>query len=70
MFQDSDMKIVGEKPSSDVKKNIELYGDIVEYDKEKANGNIKKAKELGAVLATEFVSVCKKDELRKMIARA
>ena len=63
MFQDSDMKIVGEKPSSDVKKNIELYGDIVVYDKEKANGNIKKAKELGAVLATEFVSVCKKDEL-------
>ena len=63
MIQDSDMKIVGEKPSSDVKKNKELYGDITEYEKAKANGNIKKAKELGVLLAAEFVSVCKKDEL-------
>lgn len=63
MFQDSDMKIVGEKPSKDVKKNKELYGDITEYEKEKASGNIKKAKELGICIAKEFVSVCKKDEL-------
>lgn len=63
MCQDQDMKIVGEKPSSDVKRNKELYGDITEYEKEKLSGNIKKAKELGAILASEFVNVCKKDEL-------
>lgn len=63
MCQDHDMKIVGEKPSDDVKKNKELFGDVTEYEREKANGNIKKAKVLGAALAEEFVSVCKKDEL-------
>ena len=63
MFQDSDMKIVGEKPSDDVKRNKELFGDVVEYEREKSNGNIKKAKTLGSSLAAEFVSVCKKDEL-------
>ena len=63
MCQDHDMKIVGEKPSDDVKKNKELYGDLAEYEKEKANGNIAKTKQLGKELAAEFVSVCKKDEL-------
>lgn len=63
MCQDYDMKIVGEKPSSDVKKNKELYGDIAEYEREKANGNIGKSKKLGQILAKEFVSVCQKDEL-------
>ena len=47
MCQDYDMKIVGEKPSSDIKKNKELYGDIAEYEREKANGNIGKLKKLG-----------------------
>ena len=46
MFQDQDMKIVGEKPSDDVKKNKELYGDAAEYEREKAQGNIEKAKKL------------------------
>lgn len=63
MCQDNDMKIVGENPSDDIKKNKELFGDITEYEKEKSNGNIKRAKELGTVLAKEFVSVCRKDEL-------
>ena len=63
MCQDHDMKIVGEKPSDDVKKNKELYGDLAEYEKQKSNGNISKAKELGKILADDFVSVCKKDEL-------
>ena len=63
MCQDYDMKIVGEKPSSDIKKNKELYGDIAEYEREKANGNIGKSKKLGQILAKEFVSVCQKDEL-------
>ncbi|MBQ3562158.1 MAG: hypothetical protein IJD71_01700 [Clostridia bacterium] len=63
MFQDSDMKIVGEKPSNDVKRNKELYGDLAEYENEKAKGNIEKAKKLGKQLAEDFVSVCKKDEL-------
>jgi hypothetical protein len=63
MFQDQDMKIVGEKPSDDVKKNKELYGDAAEYEREKAQGNIEKAKKLGKELAEDFVSVCKKDEL-------
>jgi len=57
------MKIVGEKPSKDLKKNTELFGDVAEYDREKSNGNIKKAKALGAEIASEFISVCKKDEL-------
>ena len=30
------MKIAGERPSDDVKKNKELYGDLAEYEKEKA----------------------------------
>lgn len=63
MCQDHDMKIVGEKPSDDVKKNKELYGDLAEYEKQKSNGNISKAKEVGKELAADFVSVCKKDEL-------
>lgn len=57
------MKIVGEKPSDDVQRNRELYGDITDYKKEKSNGNLERAKGLGAVLASEFVSVCQKDEL-------
>ena len=58
MCQDHDMKIVGEKPSDDVKKNKELYGDLAEYEKQKSNGNISKAKELGKIHADDFVSVC------------
>ena len=61
MFDDYDMKIVGEAPNEKAEK--ELFSDNAEYQKEKQNGNIARAKELGNVLAKEFVSVCKKDEL-------
>ena len=61
MFDDYDMKIVGEAPNETAEQ--ELFSDNAEYQKEKQNGNIARAKELGNVLAKEFVSVCKKDEL-------
>lgn len=61
MFDDFDMKIVGEAPKE--KAQNDLFSDNAEYENEKKNGNISRAKELGAVLANEFVSVCKKDEL-------
>lgn len=57
------MKIVGDRPSDELFKKSELYGDIADYQKEKSNGNLERAKGLGAVLATEFVSVCRKDDL-------
>lgn len=63
MCQDQDMKIVGSKPSDDVKKNAELFSDVAEYEREKSNGNIARAKMLGEKLAAEFVEVFKKDEL-------
>lgn len=63
MFDDFDMKIVGETLKDETTTNKELFSDNTEYEKEKQNGNIAKAKELGAVLANEFVSVCKNDEL-------
>lgn len=63
MCQDHDMKIAGERPSDEISKNKELYGDITDYEREKANGNIGRAKGLGTVLASEFISVCQKDEL-------
>lgn len=62
MNQDNDMKIVGDRPSQDI-KNRELYGDASDYVREKANGNLQRAKNLGIDLADEFVAVCKKDDL-------
>ena len=57
MCQDQDMKIVGSKPSDDVKKNAELFSDVAEYEREKSNVNIARAKMLGEKLAAEFVEV-------------
>ena len=60
---DHDIKIFGGNPSKEPFSSNELYGDDADYKKEKENGNLEKAKELGRVLASEFVSVCRKDEL-------
>ena len=60
---DKDMKIVGDFPSKNIAKNPDLYGDGADYVREKASGNLDKAAKLGAELATQFVKVCKKDEL-------
>lgn len=61
MFDDYDMKIVGDPQKDGADKD--LFADNAEYEKEKKNGNIAKAKALGELLAGEFVAVCKKDEL-------
>ncbi len=63
MNPDQDMKIVGEKPSDDIRKNNEPFSEISDYKKEKTNGNLERAKGLGTALASEFVTVCRKDEL-------
>lgn len=63
LSQDKDMKIAGDSPSNDIEKNKNSFTDANEFEREKANGNIKLAKELGKSLAEEFVSVCRKDEL-------
>lgn len=63
MHDDNDMKIFGSNQPQNLGSNNELYGDDADYKKQKENGNIGKAKELGKILANEFVSVCRKDEL-------
>lgn len=60
---DHDIKIFGSNPMDNSNLNNELYGDDADYKKEKENGNLSRAKELGVILASEFVSVCRKDEL-------
>ncbi len=62
MNQDKDIKIVGDRPSADI-KSTELYGDVSDYVRERSNGNLDRAKDLGNTLACEFVSVCHKDDL-------
>lgn len=57
------MKIVGDKPSSDIASNLNSFLSSNEYEIEKSKGNIKRAKELGKILADEFIAVCRKDEL-------
>lgn len=57
------MKIAGDQPSKSIKRDTGLYGDALDYEKEKANGNLERAVGLGAQVAAEFLSVCQKDEL-------
>lgn len=63
VHEDKDMKIFGSNRADKSFLNSELYGDDADYQKQKENGNVDKAKELGVLLANEFVSVCRKDEL-------
>lgn len=52
MCLDNDMKIVGDKPSRDVKLNRIASGEDLQLDKEQVN----KAKKIGQLVAEEFVS--------------
>lgn len=52
MCLDNDMKIVGDKPSRDVKLNRALASGDLQLDKEQVN----KAKKIGEAVAEEFAS--------------
>lgn len=56
------MKIYGVSNEED-DKEAKLFSDENEYNREKSNGNINRAKTLGQEVAEEFVNVCRKDEL-------
>lgn len=62
MSQDFDIKIYGGADNT-AGKDTELYSNETEYNKEKSNGNINRARALGQTVAEEFVNVCRKDEL-------
>ena len=54
MFEDGDMKIAGEKPSKEIENAVyPLSGE--EYQRERINGNIEKAKKLGQAIARVLV---------------
>lgn len=57
------MKIVGETFDEKIKPDKVLYSDSDEYKKEKQNGNLKRAENLGKKLAEDFVYNCLKEEL-------
>lgn len=62
MSQDFDIKIYG-APVKEELNDTSLFSDEGEYNKEKSNGNIRRATVLGYSVAEEFVKVCRKDEL-------
>ncbi|MBQ7288401.1 MAG: hypothetical protein IJW78_05600 [Clostridia bacterium] len=51
MFEDHDMKIAGTMPSKDLKSTSNFLNISEEYNRERENGNIFKAKELGRKIA-------------------
>ncbi len=60
LLDDNDMKIAGEKPSLSIKK--ESYPQSSEeFQNDRANGNIQKAKDLGEEVAKALISACKKE---------
>ena len=63
MQEDFDIKIAGEKPSGDIikNKNNEYPSNSEEFQFDRTNGNIDKAKKLGAEIAEVFCSTCKKE---------
>ncbi len=63
MSNDFDMKIVGEVPVGESKKEASLYSDTTEYDTEKQNGNLKRAETLGKKLAEDFIFNINSDSL-------
>lgn len=62
MSQDFDMKIYGAQSGAQ-KEDTTLFSDESEYKKEKSNGNLTRAANLGYRVAEEFVKVCRRDEL-------
>ena len=56
------MKIVGDKPSKSLERDTNLFVDSNEYEKEKKNGNLNRAKALGRKIAEDFIANCKKEE--------
>lgn len=55
------MKIAGDRPSETVSSQSSLFNDSNEYEKEKKNGNINRAKSLGEKIAEDFVRNCRKE---------
>ncbi len=51
MFEDHDIKIAGAEPSKDIKSAGSVLNISEEYNRERENGNITKAKELGKNIA-------------------
>lgn len=62
LSEDYDIKIYSGKDKSN-SGNTDSYSDENEYNREKSNGNINRAKNLGHAVAEEFVAACRKDEL-------
>ena len=63
MSNDFDMKIVGENSLGQSNKDETLYSDTTEYEKEKQNGNLKRADTLGKKLAEDFIFNINSDSL-------
>ena len=61
MCQDYDMKIAGDKPSQQKEVEKTDVSGFEEYPREVANGNIERAKKLGAALAEAFVAAGNND---------
>lgn len=60
MYSDNDIKIAGDKPSRDIKKNRESSSDL---PKETNAQDIKNAKELGRIIAEKFIKDARDAEL-------
>lgn len=60
MYSDNDIKIAGDKPSRDIKKNRESSSDL---PKETNARDIKNAKELGRIVAEKFIKDARDAEL-------
>lgn len=60
MYSDNDIKIAGDKPSRDIKKNRESASDL---PKETNAQDIKNAKELGRIIAEKFIKDARDAEL-------
>ena len=61
MFEDKDIKIAGDKPSLNISK-VDYPQSSEEFQIDRANGNIEKAKRLGTEIAEIFVKQCKKND--------
>lgn len=54
MFEDHDIKIAGSAPSKDINPSNNVLNISEEYNRERENGNILKAKELGRLIADQL----------------
>ena len=59
MFEDNDIRIAGDKPSESLNHENSYPLSSEEFQNDRANGNIHKAKELGKITADLLIESCK-----------